>query len=253
VVRGQERFLYEERITFYNAAIGDVRVAEHEETENLKQIKRPRPLTNDTGAFDDVFQAIGKRTQEPITDIAGIESKKAVLHKVYTEEIGQQNVAADNNSNLALTKRAAIIDNPGWDHLHDELNSVPPTHLTEEVIARFRRVETRIRKDDIPKNEENFRRLLQENVIGDFNTFRTSLENMEQTIFTRISVINTHLAKVAFDRRQGLETYIRLIPEKTRDRVVHDFRVELNTALKDILNIDEDSIPSGKFAYRGAR
>src|SRR6185295_587904 len=122
----------------------------------------------------------------------------------------------------------------------DELNSTPPTHLTEEVIDRFRRVETRIRKDDIPKNEEKFRRLLQENVISDFNTFRTSLENMEQTIITRIDLINLHLSKVDFDRREGLKTYIRLIHDRTKDQIVRDFRTELNGALNDILNIDED-------------
>src|SRR6185436_8402459 len=117
-------------------------------------------------------------------------------------------------------------------------NSTPPEHLDDEAIDRFQRVETRIRKDDIPKNEEKFRRLLQENVISDFNAFRTSLEHMEQTILTRIGSINTHLAKVDFDRREGLETYIRLIPEKTKDQIVRDFRVQLHGALKDILNID---------------
>ena len=63
-------------------------------------------------------------------------------------------------------------------------------------MNRFQRVEIRIRTDDIRKNEEKFRRLLQENVISDFNTFRTSLENIEQTIITRIGLINLHLAKV---------------------------------------------------------
>lgn len=101
-------------------------------------------------------------------------------------------------------------------------------------------MEERIKKDDIPKNEEKFKRLLQENVISDFNTFRTSLNDMEQSIVDRITTINGHLAKVDFDRRTGLETYIKLIPEKTRDQIVRDFRVQLNAALKDILNIDED-------------
>jgi uncharacterized protein YPO0396 len=77
-------------------------------------------------------------------------------------------------------------------------------------------------------------------VISDFNTFRTSLNDKEQTIVDRIAAINEHLAKVDFDRREGLRTYIRLIPEKTRDQIVREFRVQLNAALKDILNIDED-------------
>ena len=111
---------------------------------------------------------------------------------------------ANTSAGAALTKMAEIINHEGWNHLHDELGSTPPTHLTDDAIDRFQRVEIRIRTDDIPKNEEKFRRLLQENVISDFNTFRTSLENMEQTIITRIGLINLHLAKVDYDRREGL-------------------------------------------------
>jgi uncharacterized protein YPO0396 len=224
----------------YDEVIRELGVAEHEETKNLEQIGRLKELAAQAAGLGDVLDAIGKRTQEGITDVDGIQSKKAELHKTYTDDIGQEYIKAETNANAALVKMAAIINHPDWGHLHDELNSTPPTHLNDEAIDRFQRVETRIRKDDIPKNEERFRRLLQENVISDFNTFRTSLENMEQTIVTRIDSINTHLAKVDFDRREGVETYIRLIPEKTKDQIVRDFRVQLNTALKDILNIDED-------------
>lgn len=224
----------------HNNAISELSVAEHEETKNLEQIERLKPLTLNTAGLEEPLAAIGKRTKETMTTVHVLQSEKAELYKTYTEEIGQEQVNADTAANAAIAKMGFIISHPDWGHLHDELNSVPPECLTEEAIGRFQRVETRIKKDDIPKNEEKFRRLLQENVISDFNTFRTSLEHMEQTIITRVSSINTHLAKVDFDRREGLETYIRLIPEKTKDQVVRDFRIQLNTALKDILNIDED-------------
>jgi uncharacterized protein YPO0396 len=230
-----------EKNAAYDQAVRELAVAEHEETKNLAEIERLKLLTaTQPTEFEDLFTIISKRSQEPVNDIEGIDSKKAALYEIYTTEIGQESLRADTNANAALVKMAEIVSHADWIHLHDELGSTPPTHLTDAAIDRFQRVETRIRKDDIPKNEEKFRRLLQENVISDFNTFRTSLEHMEQTIITRIGLINTHLAKVDFDRREGLQTYIRLIPEKTKDQIVRDFRVQLHGALKDILNIDEN-------------
>ena len=225
----------------FEAAVSLLAIAENDETKNLEEIERLKNLTaSQPPELEDLFILIRQRSQEPIEDIEGIDSKKAMLHRVYTDEIGEQTVNAGTNTNDALIKMAQIVNHEGWNHLHDELGSTPPTHLNDSAIERFQRVETRIRTDDIPKNEEKFRRLLQENVISDFNTFRTSLENMEQTIITRIDLINLHLAKVDFDRREGLKTYIRLIHDKTKDQIVRDFRTQLNGALKDILNIDED-------------
>jgi uncharacterized protein YPO0396 len=225
----------------YEAAVSALAVAENEETKNLAEIERLKNLTAcQPPELEELFVRIRSRGQEPINDVEGIDSKKAALHQSYTEEIGEESLRANTSASAALTKMAEIVNHEGWNHLHDELGSTPPAHLTDDAIARFQRVEIRIRTDDIPKNEEKFRRLLQENVISDFNTFRTSLENMEQTIITRIGLINLHLAKVDFDRRESFKTYIRLIHERTKDQIVRDFRTQLNSALKDILNIDED-------------
>jgi uncharacterized protein YPO0396 len=225
----------------YEGAVSALAVAENDETKNLEEIERLKNLTaSQPPELEDLFILIRERSPEPIKDIEGIDNKKATLHRLYTDEIGTQTINAGSSTNDALAKMAQIGNHEGWNHLHDELGSSPPEHLNEATIERFQRVEMRIRLDDIPKNEEKFKRLLQENVISDFNTFRTSLEHMEQTIITRITQINTHLSKVDFDRREGLQTYIRLIPEKTKDLIVRDFRVQLHGALKDILNIDED-------------
>lgn len=225
----------------YEAAVSALAIAENDEEKNLAEIERLKGLTAiQAPDLENLFILISRRATEPITDIEGLDGRKASLHETYSDEIAVQHSTADTSASAAVMKMGEIILHPDWGHLHDELGSVPPSHLSDQTIERFRRVEDRIKKDDIPKNEEKFKRLLQENVISDFNTFRTSLSDMEQSIIDRIVTINGHLAKVDFDRRPGLETYIRLIPEKTRDQIVRDFRVQLNGALKDILNIDED-------------
>jgi uncharacterized protein YPO0396 len=225
----------------YESAVSNLAIAENNEEQNLTEIDRLTTLTAaDSPEIETLFTLISLRTTEPISDIESLDSRKSSLHQAYSDEIGTQKSTADTSAVTALMKIGEIINFPDWGHLHDELGSITPAQLSDQAIEGFQRVEDRIKKDDIPKNEEKFKRLLQESVISDFNTFRTSLNDKEQTIIDRITAINEHLAKVDFDRREGLKTYIRLIPEKTRDQIVRDFRVQLNTALKDILNIDED-------------
>lgn len=225
----------------YDQTLSQVVVAEYEETKNLEEIEKLKLLTATLPPeYSHLFEAIRSRSPESAAEIDEIEKRKASLYQAYTDEIGKQGLTADTNAGAAVAKMTLIVNHADWGHLHDELGSDPPQELSELAIERFQRVEARIRRDDIPKNEEKFKRLLQENVISDFNTFRTSLEHMEQTIITRIGLINIHLSKVHFDRREGLETYIRIIPEKTRDQIVRAFREQLSGALKDLLNIDED-------------
>lgn len=227
--------------TAHLKAHGDLTVAESEEEKNLTEIERLRGLTlNQPPELEDVFILIGRRSAQPVTNLDALADHKAKLDRDYTREIADQKIAVETNAAAAIAKMTEMIHHPDWGHLHDEIGSTPPASLSDEVIGRFQRVEVRIRKDDIPKNEDKFKRLLQENVISDFNTFRTSLHEMEQDIVDRIATINEHLSKVDFDRRENQKTYIKLVPEKTRDQVVRDFRVQLNNALKDILNIDED-------------
>ena len=225
----------------YEGALSALAIAENDEERNLAEIDRLKNLTVvQAPELENLFVLISRRTTEPITNIEGLDGRKSALYQTYSDEIAIQQSTGDTSASAAVMKMSEIITHPDWGHLHDELGSAIPTHLSDQAVEGFRRVEERIRKDDIPKNEEKFKRLLQENVISDFNTFRTSLSDMEQSIVDRITTINGHLAKVDFDRREGLETYIRLIPEKTRDQIVRDFRVQLHGALKDILNIDED-------------
>jgi uncharacterized protein YPO0396 len=230
-----------EKTKLHEAAVRQLVIAENDEEKNLVELERLRRLTEaQNPSLEPIFALISLRTLEPINDIESLDGRKSSLFRMYSEEVAAQQTTADTSAQSALMKMAEIINHADWMHLHDELGSTAPTQLTDQVIKRFQEVEGRINSDDIPKNEEKFKRLLQENVISDFNTFRTSLNDMEQGIVDRISTINGHLAKVDFDRREGAKTYIRLIPDKTRDQIVRDFRVQLNTALKDILNIDED-------------
>jgi len=227
--------------TAYDGAVSALAIAENDEEINLGEIDRLKTVTSaQAPELENLFILIARRTTEPITDLKSLDRRNSSLHQNYSDEIALQQSTADTSAATAVMKMAEIVNHPDWGHLHDELGSIPPLHLSDQMIERFWRVQERINTDDIPKNEEKFKRLLQENVISDFNTFRTSLNDMEQSIVDRITTINGHLAKVDFDRREGLETYIRLIPEKTRDQIVRDFRVQLNAALKDILNIDED-------------
>jgi len=215
-------------------------ILENEETKNLDEIERLQVLaTKVTPELQEQFLLIRKKLELPVQNLPEVEPSRRRLYGEYTSEMNEAVKTGNQQSTAALAKMAAIVSHDGWQHLHDDIGSSAPSELTDDVIDRFSKVETRIRKDDIPKNEEKYRRLLQHNVIDYFNAFEKALREMEQGIRTRVGKINVHLAKVDFDRRTEKTTYIQLVAEKTKEQAVRDFRFKMDHALKNILNADE--------------
>jgi uncharacterized protein YPO0396 len=223
-----------------DGVVGRIAVTDKEEVANYEQTSKLIDITSkETPELENVFTIIRKRLDLPVQRLNEIEPRRRSLFGEYSREIDAAQKTAQTHTTAALAKMAAIIARDGWQHLHDDLGSVAPEELSADVINRFSRVQQRIKDDDIPKNEEKFRRLLQHNVIDDFNTFSTSLKDMEQAIRTRIDRINIPLGKVDFDRRPEETTYIQLVPEKTKDQEVKEFRFQVDAALKNIFNVDE--------------
>lgn len=215
-------------------------ILENDEVKNMEQIAALEKVCNQqTPEQQNQCILIRKRLELPVTRLAELEPRRKSLYGEYSLNMDEAKDLERTQTSAALAKMSAIVQHEGWQHLHDDIGSMAPIDLTDEVIERFQKVETRIRKDDIPKNEEKFRRLLQHNVIDDFNTFDKALREMEQAIRTRVEKINFHLAKVDFDRRTEKTTYIQLVPEKTKEQAVKDFRFKMDNALKNILNADE--------------
>jgi len=226
---------------------GEVRLKEEDQTQNIGAIIRLSDMNAPTD-FDRQRILLDKRMgPAPVTlvDLVGIRQR---LTQALDKEFAAAQKTFNDETVKALTRMTEVITKDGWQHLHEELFSLPPTELTDQVAGRFANVEERIRRDDLPKTEEKFKRALQENVIDEVNRFKDFLDLRAEWIRKRIDELNSQLQKVDFDRREGQETYIKLVPIPTVEESVRQFRGDLTNSLKNILDID-DSLESREQCY----
>jgi len=107
-----------------------------------------------------------------------------------------------------------------------------------EAAQEYQSMLARIVSDDLPRFEERFKQLLNENTIREVANFQSQLGRERQTIRERIDVINTSLHEIDYNTGR----YIRLEPIPTPDPDVRDFQQSLRSCTEGALtgSIDEE-------------
>lgn len=99
-----------------------------------------------------------------------------------------------------------------------------------ESLPGFRSIQKKIEHEDLPRHEQRFKDLLNENVIRDVAHFKSCLEEQELEIRERVAGINKRLRAI----RYSTATFIRLIIQLSQDTEVREFRRMLLECLPDI-------------------
>ena len=115
-----------------------------------------------------------------------------------------------------------------------------PAETTEmdasiEAAAEFRALAERLRGDDLPRFETEFKRLLNSNTINEIAGLQAWLHKSERLIRERIDTINESLR--AIDYNPG--RMITLIAQPTNHTDIRDFRDELRACTDDALAADD--------------
>ena len=121
---------------------------------------------------------------------------------------------------------------------------------TQEVDARaesageFSGMLSRLQSDDLPRHEEKFKKLLNENTIREVANFQSQLHRERQSIKERIELINKSLEGI--DYNHG--TYIRLEAVPTTDSDIRDFQQDLRACTDGALTgSEEETYSEAKF------
>lgn len=102
---------------------------------------------------------------------------------------------------------------------------------TSEVDARieaggeYRQMLKVLKKEDLPRHETTFKKMLNEQTIQGVVMFRSQLEKERRGIEDKINAINQSLHQIEYDSG----TYIKLLANLALDVDVRDFRSELKT------------------------
>ncbi|MGC0272075.1 ATP-binding protein [Pseudactinotalea sp. Z1739] len=111
------------------------------------------------------------------------------------------------------------------------------TEFDANIAARadFAAFHERVAQDDLPRFEEEFKRQLNTNTIRELAGFNGWLRRQADEIHSRVGVINEALG--AIDYNPG--RYIALVPERTVNQEVRQFRSDLRTVTDDTLSPDD--------------
>ncbi|HEX2890005.1 ATP-binding protein [Vineibacter terrae] len=101
----------------------------------------------------------------------------------------------------------------------------------------YRAILQRLRADDLPRFEQRFKELLNENTIREVANFQSQLNRERQTIRERIDSINRSLREIDY----GPGRYIRLEVEASTDIEIRDFQNDLRACTEGTLTGSDDA------------
>ncbi len=113
-----------------------------------------------------------------------------------------------------------------------------------ESAAEYRTMLERLRADDLPRFEQRFKELLNENTIREIANFQSQLHRERQSILERIATINESLRGIDYNEGR----FIRLEASPCTDADVRDFQQELRACTEHSLTgSDDDAYSEAKF------
>ncbi len=115
---------------------------------------------------------------------------------------------------------------------------------TVKAGAEYRALLERLRADDLPRFEDRFKSLLNENTIREIANFHAQLARECQKIRERVARINESMAAIEFNK----DRYIRLEVDDATDSEIRSFRQELKSCTEgSFTGSREDQYTEQKF------
>ncbi len=105
-----------------------------------------------------------------------------------------------------------------------------------EGAAEYRQMLAELEADGLPRFEERFKELLNENTIREVANFQSQLHRERETIRERIGQINDSLTQIDYNPGR----YIKLEAQPSQDADIRDFQTELRTCTEGALSGSDD-------------
>jgi uncharacterized protein YPO0396 len=130
------------------------------------------------------------------------------------------------------------------DFKHEYALETKDTDAAVEAADEYHQILNELRANDLPRFEQRFKELLNENTIREIASFQSQLNRERETIRDRIAQINESLTQIDYNPGR----YIRLEAEVTQDSDVRDFQSELRHCTEGSLTGSEgDQYSEAKF------
>ncbi|MGA6926766.1 MAG: ATP-binding protein [Desulfosarcina sp.] len=130
------------------------------------------------------------------------------------------------------------------DYRRDNPLETQETDARLEAAAEYEGMLMRLEADDLPRFEQKFKELLNENTIREIANFQSQLNRERQTIRERIERINRSLTDIEYNPGRFIQLEAQLNPEAE----IRDFQQQLRACTEGSLTGSEDEqYAEGKF------
>jgi uncharacterized protein YPO0396 len=170
------------------------------------------------------------------------EELLSILNPVRLEALGKHTLTVESCENReremrewiqgkidAEAKRIKSLEEQIFRSMHDFRRDYPAeTREMDESLAggdEFRKLLQRLQGDDLPRFEEKFKQLLNENTIREIANFQAQLNREVQEIRERVERINRSLSAIEYNK----DRYILLEDQFSTDPEIKGFRQELKS------------------------
>jgi uncharacterized protein YPO0396 len=106
-----------------------------------------------------------------------------------------------------------------------------------EAASEYRDMLHKLQADGLPRFEERFKELLNENTIREVANFQSQLNRERETIKERVALINGSLTQIDYN----LGRYIALETQISQDADIRDFHTELRACTEGSLTGSDDA------------
>lgn len=188
------------------------------------QRERDEELLRKTGQeeLDQYFPVIKDELDGGRLTIKQLAEEENRLHAVYQKHL-------DRKRNR-LFRQMANVEKKMTAYKKDYPEETTEVDDSIDALPQYEQFLEKIERDDLPRHEKQFKRLLNEKVVQDVVLFKNSLEAELRTIEERIDYLNRSLKAIDYSP----STYVQLMHERSRDREILDFREQLRACLPDV-------------------
>lgn len=191
-----------------------------EKTILLLSEEYPR-LTN-AKTFSEVEKNSGTMTNE-------LETKSNSLQRTVQ---GYERAISNSMNALKYPSKEIIHQFSDWSEEFSSLGS------SFEYLSDYEAFYNRLKKDDLPKYQNDFHNYLHVTMKNDMIDFKQFIENGKTEIEHAISNLNQSLQKITYNKNPN--TYLQLVLQKTNDTRIRDFQQKLAAAIPDVVRISQN-------------
>lgn len=181
------------------------------------------------------YDGLAARLTEPVTDAEACDRAAATLADTLHRAMDRLQQQMNGIATTAQLQMTAI--KAQWPAVTTEMDA------SIDAASEFYAFRDRVRRDDLPRFEREFKEQLNTNAIRELARFASWLRRQSDEIRERVDRINESLG--AIDYSPG--RYIKLVVEPTVNQDVREFRADLVAVTSDALGAGDDRYSEQRF------